>query len=35
MESPRSVVGAVMEDADFMAYSMEEFGSVVKGLGGV
>ena len=35
MESLRSVVWAVMEDADFMAYSMEEFGSVVKGLGGV
>ncbi|MGD0637328.1 MAG: hypothetical protein ABSA72_04745 [Nitrososphaerales archaeon] len=35
MESLRSVVGAVMDDADFMAYTMEEFGSVVRELGGV
>ncbi len=27
------VMGAVMEDADFMAYSIEEFGSMVRELG--
>jgi len=32
MESLRQVVGEVLPDADFMTYSMEEFGSVVRGL---
>jgi hypothetical protein len=32
MESLRSVVGAVTPDADFMAYSMEEFELVIRGV---
>ncbi|MDA4112503.1 MAG: hypothetical protein OK474_00450 [Thaumarchaeota archaeon] len=35
LESLRQVVGDVMPDADFMAYSMEEFESAMKSLLGV